>query len=168
LCSGPRWRRNPAPSASTTNSAQGRSERPSANERQSVSSSGGGSADLWRGEGTKSSSQVKPAFLRIFSACRAAASASPSWSEPNRPHTRASRCRSTSAVTLPQLCGRPEPRPIRASSVSIVTPSCSSANSFTRHISFATHSPSSREPRTYPRWNKPHRFACSLARCSTG
>src|SRR3954451_23732851 len=67
-----------------------------------MSSSGGGSAALWRGDGTKNSSHVKPTFLRIFSACRAAASASPSCSEPNRPHTRASRCRSTSAVTLPQ------------------------------------------------------------------
>ena len=49
--------------------------------------SGGGSADLWRMDGTNSSSQVKPTFFRIFSACRAAASASLSWSEPNRPHT---------------------------------------------------------------------------------
>ena len=41
-------------------------------------------------------------------------------------------------------------RSMRATSVSVVTPGSRSATSFTRHTSFATSSPSSREPGTYP------------------
>ena len=54
-------------------------------------------------------------------------------------------------------------RSMQASSVSVVTPGCSSATSFTRHTSFATRPPSSREPAPYPDRASPHDFACSHA-----
>ena len=38
----------------------------------------------------------------------------------------------------------------------------SSATNLTRHTSFGTGSPSSRELKAYRTRNKPHRFACSL------
>ena len=39
---------------------------------------------------------------------------------------------------------------MQASSVSVTTPVCRSATSFTRHFSFATRPSSSREPAPYP------------------
>src|SRR3954447_17038367 len=49
-----------------------------------------------------------------------------------------------------------------ATSVSVVTPACSSATSFTRHSSFATSPPSFREPGAYSRRDQPPR-GCMLS-----
>src|SRR4051794_36609981 len=51
---------------------------------------------------------------------------------------------------------------MRAPSVSVVTPACSSATSFTRHTSFATSPPSFREPGAYSRRDQPPRV-CMLS-----
>src|SRR3954464_1555575 len=51
---------------------------------------------------------------------------------------------------------------MRATSVSAVTPACSSATSFTRHTSFATSPPSFREPGAYSRRDQPPRV-CMLS-----
>jgi hypothetical protein len=48
-----------------------------------------------------------------------------------------------------------------AISTSLVKPGSNSAASFTRRTIFGTNSPASREPKTYPSRNKPHRIACS-------
>jgi len=52
-------------------------------------------------------------------------------------------------------------RSMQASSVSVVTPGCRSATSFTRHFNFATRLPSPREPAPYPDRASPHNLACS-------
>ena len=49
----------------------------------------------------------------------------------------------------------------RASSTSIASPASNSATNLTRHTSFGTSSPSSRERKTYRSRNKRHWFACS-------
>src|SRR4051812_32768568 len=51
---------------------------------------------------------------------------------------------------------------MRATSVSVVTPACSSATSFTRHTSFGTSPPSSREPGAYSKRDQPPRV-CMLS-----
>jgi len=50
---------------------------------------------------------------------------------------------------------------MRATSTSVVSPVSNSATNFTRHTSFGTSSPSSREPKIYRSRNKPHKFAWS-------